>query len=380
MVLRIAHIVSSISDKTGGPSYSVVRLCEFLRAHGHEVTLAALDHSEAQSSFLSLKTFPLGKGPHKLGRSPELKKWLSSRAGSKAFDILHNNGFWRMANVYPGQIARKYAIPYVVSPMGTLGKWPFGSGSKIKRLFWPLVQRPSLAAVTCFRATSNLEYEDIRRMGFRQPVAVVPHGIDVPVYRTKSHGPMRTLLFLSRLHPKKGLEFLLRAWNAVQHSFVDWRLRIVGPDESDHRKEMQRLARVLRLERVAFVAARYGEEKWQEFQEADLFVLPSRHENFGVVVAEALAAGTPAIVTKGTPWAELETRGAGWWIDIGVDPLVACLEKALAFSPETLAGMGRAGRDWMINDFSWERTGSMMVETYQWIVDGGECPPWVIKN
>lgn len=342
------------------------------------MTLATLDWAPISSRPPYLKTFPLGWGPRNLGRSPAMSQWLFSQAESRAVDLIHNHSLWMMPNVYPGRVARRRGIPYVISPHGTLGEWPFRSGSKVKQLFWPLVQRPALDAVTCFHATAQSEYEDIRRMGFRQPVVVIPNGIDVPEYLPNSDSPERTLLFLGRIHPIKGLEFLLRAWEAVQYRFTDWRLRIVGPSERGYRDEIQRFAENLQLERVEFVDPVYGERKVREYREADLFVLPTRHENFGLVVAEALAAGTPAIVTKGAPWPELEFHNAGWWIDIGVDPLVACLENALSQPAEVLSEMGRKGRGWMAEEFSWKRVGYQMAETYRWIINCGDRPEWVI--
>lgn len=349
-------------------------------SQGQEVTLATLDWAKFPITYPFLRTFPIGLGPRRLGRSRAMNRWLYEQAESMAVDVIHSHGLWMMPNVYPGRVARRRGIPYIVSPRGTLGEWPFQSGSKIKRLFWPLVQRPALDAVTCFHATALTEYEDIRRMGFGQPVTVIPNGIDVPEYVQKTRRAPCTLLFLGRIHPKKGLEFLLRAWEVVQSRFTDWRLLIVGPNECGYRNEMQLLAKNLRLMRVEFVDGLYGEQKWQAYREADLFVLPTRHENFGLVVSEALAAGTPAIVTKGAPWPELEPRGAGWWIDIGVGPLVDCLENALAQPTDALAVMGRKGRDWMAEEFSWERVGLQMAETYQWIIKGGDRPEWVIEG
>ena len=140
---------------------------------------------------------------------------------------------------------------------------------------------------------------------------------------------------------------------------------------------MQALAAQLRLDRVTFSGALFGEEKLRAYREASLFVLPTHSENFGMTVAEALAAGTPAIVSKGAPWSGLQKQGAGWWIDIGVDPLVACLEQALATPPTHLAEMGQAGREWMLRDYSWERIGARFSAVYQWLLKGGETPPWV---
>lgn len=121
----------------------------------------------------------------------------------------------------------------------------------------------------------------------------------------------------------------------------------------------------------------FGAEKWQAYGEADLFVLPTYSENFGMSVAEALAAGTPAIVSTGAPWSGLPTREAGWWIDVGLDPLVACLEEALALPDETLAAYGRQGRQWMEEAYSWSSIGQQMSATYRWILQGGARPEWV---
>jgi len=327
-----------------------------------------------------LRTFPLGWGPDRLGRSPVMARWLDEEARAGRISLLHNHSLWMMPNVYPGRTARRFNLPFVVSPRGTLSVWAMQRGSKVKKLFWPLVQRPALKAVSCFHATAEMEYEDIRRMGFRQPVAVLPNGIDIPPLQEKPAGGQRTLLFLSRIHPKKGLDMLLPAWRAVQDRFPEWRLRIVGPDNGGYLGKMKSLAADLGVTRVEFMGAVYGQHKWQMYHDADLFVLPTHSENFGMAVAEALAAGTPAIVTKGAPWAELEQRGAGWWIEIGVDPLVACLEQALACPTETLEHMGQQGPPWMEQDYSWSVIGRKMALTYQWVLYGGERPEWVIEN
>jgi glycosyltransferase involved in cell wall biosynthesis len=142
---------------------------------------------------------------------------------------------------------------------------------------------------------------------------------------------------------------------------------------------MQHLADELHLKRIEFVGLLKGEQKWRAYQDADLFVLPTYSENFGMTVAEALAAGVPAIVSKGAPWQDLEQKRAGWWIDIGVDPLEHCLNEALTQTPDTLAKMGQRGRAWMQAEFSWEQVATMMDQTYLWILKGGMAPGWV-KN
>lgn len=347
---------------------------------GHDVTLSVLDWAPMASPPGFVKAFPMGVGPRRLGRSPEMRRWLTEQAKSRSVKIIHNHSLWMMPNVYPGIVARQHNVPLVISPRGTLSVWARQRGSVVKRLFWPLVQKPALAATVCFHATAESEYDDIRRLGFRQPVAIVPNGVDIPTAMSKHDGNSRVLLFLGRVHPKKGLDMLLPAWQAVQDRFPDWRLLIVGPDNDGYLNKMRQLAADLRLKRTEFMGALKGSQKWEAYQHAELFVLPTYSENFGMTVAESLAAGVPAIVSKGAPWAGLMKNKAGWWIDIGLDPLVNCLKEALALPPHTLKEMGQQGRSWMVEEFSWRRLGQQMSETYHWILFGGPKPEWVMDK
>ncbi len=381
--MRLIHIVPAITEEASGPSYSVVRLCESLIAQGQNVTLSALDWGSMTSTLPFLKTFPLGLGPRKLGRSPLMQRWLKEQVLNGSVDILHNHGMWQMNAVYPGWVARKGQINLVISPRGAFSKWAMQHGSFIKNIFWPLLQKPAIKAASCFHATSEAEYKDIRRLGFCQPVAVIPNGIDIPEYSPKHAGDYRTLLFLGRLHSVKGLDLLLPAWGVLQDRFTDWQLVIVGDDNGYYGKtgylgDLQAMVKQLGLKRIKFIGELRGAEKLQAYRDADLFVLPSYSENFGMTVAESLAAGTPAIVSKGAPWSGLEKHGAGWWIDIGVDALVARLEEAMSTPPDRLTEMGIAGRGWMSNEFSWSRIGAMMSGTYQWLLNRAlPVPAWV---
>jgi glycosyltransferase involved in cell wall biosynthesis len=281
---------------------------------------------------------------------------------------------WQLNSLYPGWAASKGKVNLVVSPRGAFSKWAMQYGSVMKKVFWPMLQRPAFKNATCFHATAKSEYDDIRRMGFRQPVAIIPNGIDIPELLPKQSSNVRTLLFLGRIHPVKGLDILLPAWRAIQDRFPEWRLVIIGDDngyygKSGYLEELHLLVKKLGIVRIDFIGAVYGDEKTQAYRNADLYILPSHSENFGVTVAEALAAGTPAIVTKGAPWEGLDKNGVGWWVDINVESLTACLEKALSCTPDQLEPMGIRGREWMANDFAWSKIGAQMVATYQWLLD-----------
>lgn len=378
--MRIIHTIPAIANEASGPSYSVSRLCRSLVEQGQDVTLAALDWAPMKGRPTFLKTFPLGIGPSRLGRSPLMRDWLRDQAQTGKVDLFHNHSLWMMPNVYPGKIARRFFIPYVLSPRGCFTEYAMSIGSPVKKLFWPMLQRPALEAVSLFHATADSELADIRRMGYRQPVTVIPNGIDLPEALPKTATGIRRLLFLGRIHPNKGLDLLLPAWKAVEEKFPDWQLSVIGPDQGGYLDKMKKLAADLAIKRVEFGGARFGIQKWQAYADAELFVLPSYSENFGMSIAEALASGVPSIVAKGAPWAGLESNGAGWWIDIGVDPLVACLESALAKSSDSLRGMGEHGRVWMAREYSWQRIGEQTSATYRWLLHGGVRPPWIIEN
>ena len=175
-----------------------------------------------------------------------------------------------MNSVYPGEIANKYKIPYVVSPRGTFSIKAFNSGSHIKKLFWPLFQKPSFNNVSIFHATSYNEYLEIRNMGFKQPVAIIPNGIDIPNNLEHSISEHKTLLYLGRINSIKGLDLLLPAWGLVQDKFPDWHLRLIGDDLGYHgsngySNKIELLARKLKLKRVHFDGALYGNDKWQAY-------------------------------------------------------------------------------------------------------------------
>ena len=179
------------------------------------------------------------------------------------------------------------------------------------------------------------------------------------------------------IHPSKGIPNLLHAWQRVMTRHPDWQLRIAGNDNDGHLEQVRRLAGELALQRVQFTGPCYGAAKAAAFAAADLFVLPSHSENFGLTVAEALASGTPVIVTRGAPWPQLEAQHAGWWVDIGAASLAAALDTAMATPANELARMGRAGRAWMSTEYGWAAVGRDMAAVYGWLRTGGRPPPCI---
>ena len=266
--MRMIHVVPAISEEASGPSYSVPRLCESLIAAGVDVQLAALQRPSTRAPLSFLKTFPSGLGPPRLGVSPKMRRWLNDQAASGRIDIMHNHSLWMMPNVYPGRACRHGHCRLVVSPRGTLSSWALGRNAAQKKIFWRWVQEPALRDAACFHATAESEYADIRRLGFKQPICILPNGIDLPRLEPTARCGRRQILFLGRIHPTKGVEVLLRAWQAVAQRFPDWELRIVGPEEGGYLAQMQALAAQLRLERIEFPGPVYGEDKLRAYSSA----------------------------------------------------------------------------------------------------------------
>ena len=375
--MKVCHTISSLE---GGYGVSAALHPLLLRQAdlGVEVCVMSLDSIEQSNltTFTDLRfrpdytSFPLSK----LGRSKALKHALRTYTA----DLYHTHGMWMMANVYPSAMAHRLCRPFVLSPHGMLAKEALAFSSWKKRLFWSAWQESAMAKVSCFHATAESEYNDIRMYGLNQPVAIIPHGVDLPEFPAVEKRQQRSppfIVSLGRMHPVKGLDRLISAFAAVAREFPDWQLRIIGPDECGYANILKEQVSALGLERrVVLQYALFGASKWQVLREASVFALPTLRENFGMTVAESLAAETPVISTKGAPWAGLVENRCGWWIEHGPDALAATLRAAMAMTPAQRRAMGARGREWMRRDFGWEAIGRQMLDVYSWLIKGTDVP------
>ena len=381
MTVRAVHIVAGLDPRHGGPSYSVPRLCAALRSCGTDVRILTVGQTNTQ------REAPITAHPQDFANIPFLRSLrLSSclakaaRLEAQANDVIHVHGLWLMPNVSAGRAAAEAQRPLVVSPRGMLGPAALAFSASKKRLCWRFLQGPAYARAAVWHATCAAEAEEIRAFGVRAPIAIIPNGIDIPKSPEMSlpkQTKLRTILYLGRIHPKKGLPSLISAWNRLAGERSNWTLRIVGPDERGHRVELEKMVQQGGVPRVLFDGPVYGAEKAQLLQEADLFVLPTRNENFGLAVAEALAAGVPAIVSRGAPWSGLATERCGWWVDYGVEPLLSALGAATALSDLERRAMGERGRAMVMRDFDWDRIGQNMQSVYAWIAGKATRPSTV---
>lgn len=312
-------------------------------------------------------------GPAAFGYSPRLNRTLRrSRAA-----LAHLHGLWKYPAIAVWRWSWRTGLPYVVSPHGMLEPWALTRSRFKKRLATLLYQGPCLRSAKCIRVTSRLELESVRAAGYKSRFCLIPNGVEVPVFhqeeRLARRRPRRAL-FLSRIHPKKGLLNLIRAWERSRP--VGWQVVVAGPDENGHRAEAQKMVRERGLEKVVvFVGEAWGEERSRLYREAELFVLPSFSENFGLVIAEALAYGVPVITTRATPWEELVTERCGWWVSTGMEALVPALNEATHLAEPELRARGARGRRLIERKYTWEPIGRQMHEVYEWMLGRRPPPP-----
>lgn len=238
-------------------------------------------------------------------------------------------------------------------------------------------QRRALHVADGFHATAQSEYEDIRRFGLKQPVILLPNGIDVPDEKPEiaTERPFR-LVYLGRIHAQKGIEKLIAIWPQLARRHSHWECVLCGPGDERYLKDIQKKVSAAGP-RISLQPALYGMEKTRFLHASDLFILPSETENFGISVAEALAHELPVVVSQGAPWKEIEARGCGWWVPNNPDSYAQALSAAMTMSRAARGDMGKRGREWMLREYAWQTISWQMRASYQWLRGVGARPDCV---
>ncbi len=373
--MKITHVISSISKRSGGTS---TYLCSLLSGLPSSLknTLVSYDSNDNLefSKDVNLKIIDISKRRIN-GFSREFYGTLNETSS----DLIHINGLWEFSSFLASKIAQSKKIPYIISTHGMLEKWSLGQNKYIKKMALFLYQNKALRLASCIHATSHNELLSIREKGFKNPIALIPNAINLeefPIYKKKSN-KQKKLLFLSRIHKKKGIELIIKAWSELDSSLTKhWNVEIVGNGEQKYINDLHDKICELKLDQsITLTGPIFGKSKQLKYREADLFVLPSYSENFGIVIAEALASNVPVITTKGAPWEELNTNNCGDWIEIGLEPLKDSLAKMLVKSESEFLEMGQRGRKLIEKKYCLSSVARDMFILYRWLLKLDKTEP-----
>lgn len=377
--MNICHVISSIDKFDGGTSSFIQTTLGEIAQHISVSLLTIKSNNPVHIDKKVRVIFAQKSFPYLNLYSKKLKFNLENLD----CNLFHGNGLWQFPVNFMAQIAKKRGVPYLISPHGMLEPWAMRRGAVKKNLALLLYQRNSLENAACLHALTLEEFKNIKKLNLKNPIAIIPNGIDLKKFKPKDKSDIKnsnTILFLSRLHPKKGIELLIEAWAKIPQNIKrDWVLRIVGGGEAAYVNKIHKIISEKSLiNQIELVGSKFDNYKITEFQNSDLFVLPSYSEGFPIAVLEALACGIPVITTKGTSWQELQTHNAGWWIDIGVEPLIEALTEAMKLSDNERIEMGLNGRKLVEENYSIELVAQKMIQLYEWILFKTKKPEFII--
>jgi glycosyltransferase involved in cell wall biosynthesis len=375
--MRVALVVPDLMPRSGGPARNVPALAEALGEQGIDVEVHAIGPTPAPRSPHVTYRPARGLSPHRLGRSPELMADLFASSAQ----LIHAHCLWMLPLGYASRAARSKRIPLIISPRGMLAPWSLRRSRLKKTLAARLVHPGAFRMAAAWHATSTQEAADIRALGHDQPVFIIPNGVDT---EPDSHGAVahyrerapemqhrRILLFYSRFHAKKRILELMADFASIAKRRSDWHLLVVGIPEQYSVPQLRAEAKRLGISDRTSVLD--GLEAPKPYPVAELMALPTHDENFGQVVAEALAAGVPVITTSGTPWQGLDERGAGRCV--GLERFAAELEALMGRSPAELKEMGDRGRQWARTTLDWRVIARQMADAYRRILEQGSERP-----
>jgi glycosyltransferase involved in cell wall biosynthesis len=388
---EIAQVIAYTGTAMGGPVQSMAAYARSLVDSGCSVTVySTVKKKDGDSVRLDPRVKLVQAAAPELGplRFSGALRW---EAHSARIDLVHSHGLWTDTHRLAGNITRARKLPHLLAPCGMLapGALRHHRWRKLAARLW--FQDRVLRDAQCLHAKSRKEYEDIRRLGLRNPVAIIANPISAPlepnlisekIFRDACHlsADSKIVLFLGRLHPVKGLPRLIHAWSQAAAQNENWSLVLAGPDEAGHRKEIEALAAELHCrDRIIFTGELDEARKWAALRASELFVMPSDFENFGNSIVEAMACGVPVITTTGTPWKELPAAGAGWCVEPAIDALAGALREALGLSDEQRRQLGLHAAD-IAKNFRPEENCANLLAVYGWLLRKNAKPNCVIEN
>lgn len=389
--MRILHVIATLAPSSGGTTEVLRGLASAQADAGHEITVCTTDRGNPvgvrlpasyfktfYGAAIALKAFPVAYGP--LLVSVSLARWV--RTHVHAFDLVHVHGLYRFPVTFAAREARRQGVPHVIQPHGSLDPFLYSTSSRsvwLKRLYERWFDWPNFHGAGAIHYTATDERERTSFLAFRAPSFVVPNGLNWEQYRVLPvRGALRgrlglgdapIVLFLGRLHFKKGLDLLIPAFDALRRIAPDAQLVIAGPENDDYGTQVRGWVQARGLDRVVrFIGSLQGVDVVQAYVDADVFALPSYTENFGMTVAEAMACALPVVISDQVNiHADVARAGAGLVTRCDADEVAAAL-RALLGDVGRRSVMGSAGRRFVEAHYTWRAIVSDLTTEYQAVV------------
>lgn len=388
------HVIPAVAPSYGGPSQAVLEMVRSLISHGIGAEIVTTDADGRRNlkvlwgKKILYQGAPVYFFPRTLRAeykfSWPLTQWL--RRNIQNYDLLHLHSIFCYPTAIAAHYARKFRTPYILRPAGMLEDWSLNQKSFRKRLYLNLIENKTLGSAAALHYTSGEEKRVSERLAFSRRGVVVPLGIDLDLQSQKvERGTFKRkyaippgkklIVFLSRLHPKKGLEFLADALSKLHFLRDDFIFVIAGKGEARYESSLKRRVRERGLQsETLFTGFLEGKEKQALLRDADLFVLPSHQENFGFAAVEAMAEGVPVIVSDRIDLAaEIKEFGAGVTVPREIGPLTAAIHDLLN-DEQKRNRMGEKGRDMVLKKFDRRKMAENLLALYQDILNGSDRP------
>ena len=299
-------------------------------------------------------------------------------------DIFHMEALWRYPQLLMVTWKKHKKAPIVCTPHGMLDPYIIKNQGMVKRLVSNLFFQKSLEAVDCYHALCQKELEDIRAYGLKQPIAIIPNGINLPDpdLKFEKADQKKHLLYLGRLHKKKGVDLLLKALAAInkeEKGLLDnWQIDLVGWDHEGCKTELENIVSENRLEdKVVFHGGLFGKDKQRMYANADGYILPSHGEGLPMTVLEAWSWKLPVVMTPECHIPEGYAADAAIKINDNVESVEEGLKKFFGMSDEERQSMGMRGYDLVRGNFTWDVSARKMIEVYEWLLGRSEKPNFV---
>lgn len=371
--MKVLNFISTLDLNAGGPTISLKNQLNYISDSGstNEYHLLAMNSKEKLkndilnprirlfyfNSFLSL-----------------LKKLFYSK-----YDLAHIHGIWQIPNLIFSFVTNFKNIPYIVSPRGMLEPWSLQQSFLLKKVALFVYQRKILNNSSVIHATSQMELLNLRKLGFRNKIALIPNGIDLHEYQDTEVNKENTILFISRIHPKKGLELLIEALEVLnKKNESDWKCEIYGSGDQNYIDSLKlNIIKKGLMDRVVFFAPIYSSKKINKIKSAKVLVLPSYSENFGNIIAESLACKTPVISSVYTPWNDLEEYNCGWQIELQKEDLLNKIEHVLSLTDSVINKMGENGRFLIEKKYDIKIVSKKFENLYEYILGISNKPDFI---